>query len=120
VVDQANETFAEQEDKRYAELATKGYGSLQNAQQAASRIAAARATVARDNAALASATRQLDVIQAELGQAIAAIGATVRRQALVMGFSDTFAVIGTLLAIAAIVLLFARKVGVGSDVGGAH
>lgn len=74
VVDQANETFAEQEDKRYAELATKGYGSLQNAQQAASRIAAARATVARDNAALASATRQLDVIQAELGQAQAALG----------------------------------------------
>ncbi|ANY82767.1 hemolysin D (plasmid) [Microvirga ossetica] len=74
VVDQANETFAEQEDKRYAELATKGYGSLQNAQQAASRIAAARATVVRDNAALASATRQLDVLQAELGQAQAALG----------------------------------------------
>jgi DHA2 family multidrug resistance protein len=53
-------------------------------------------------------------------QAIAAIGATVRRQALVMGFSDTFAVIGTLLAIAAVVLLFARKVGVGSGAGGAH
>ncbi|WP_082145853.1 DHA2 family efflux MFS transporter permease subunit, partial [Microvirga massiliensis] len=30
-------------------------------------------------------------------QAIAAIGATVRRQALILGFSDTFAVIGTLL-----------------------
>jgi DHA2 family multidrug resistance protein len=53
-------------------------------------------------------------------QAIAAIGATVRRQALVMGFSDTFAVIGTLLVIAAVVLLFARKVGVGSGAGGPH
>ena len=53
-------------------------------------------------------------------QAIAAIGATVRRQALVMGFSDTFAVIGTLLAIAAVVLLFARKVGIGSGAGGGH
>jgi membrane fusion protein (multidrug efflux system) len=73
VVDQANETFAEQEDKRYAELASKGFGSVQNAQQAASRIAAARATVARDTAALASATRQLDVLQAELGQAQAAL-----------------------------------------------
>ena len=40
-VDQANLTFAEQEDKRYAALATTGYGSVQNAQQAASRIAAA-------------------------------------------------------------------------------
>jgi hypothetical protein len=44
-------------------------------------------------------------------KAIAAIGATVRRQALIMGFSVTFAVIGTLLAVAAIVLLFARKMG---------
>ena len=49
-----------------------------------------------------------------------AIGATVRRQALIMGFSDTFAVIGTLLAIAAVVLLFARKVGIGNGAGGAH
>ena len=31
-----------------------------------------------------------------------------------MGFSDTFAVIGTLLAIAAVALLFARKVSVGA------
>ena len=53
-------------------------------------------------------------------KAIVAIGAIVRRQALIMGFSDTFAVIGTLLAIAAVVLLFARKVGVGSSAGGAH
>jgi DHA2 family multidrug resistance protein len=53
-------------------------------------------------------------------QAIAAIGATVRRQALIMGFSDTFAVIGTLLAIAAVVLLFARKADAGSGTGGGH
>ena len=53
-------------------------------------------------------------------KAIGAIGAIVRRQALIMGFSDTFAVIGTLLAIAAIVLLFARKVSVGGGAGGAH
>ena len=53
-------------------------------------------------------------------KAIVAIGAIVRRQALIMGFSDTFAVIGTLLAIAAVVLLFARKVGIGNGAGGAH
>ena len=35
--------------------------------------------------------------------------AIVKRQALVMGFSDTFAVIGVVLAIAAVALLFARK-----------
>jgi membrane fusion protein (multidrug efflux system) len=73
VVDQANETFAEQEDRRYAELASKGFGSVQNAQLAASRIVAARATVARDTAALASATGQFDVLQAEFGQAQAAL-----------------------------------------------
>ena len=41
--------------------------------------------------------------------AIVQLGAIVRRQALIMGFSDTFAVIGILLAIAAIALLFAKK-----------
>jgi MFS transporter, DHA2 family, multidrug resistance protein len=38
-----------------------------------------------------------------------ALGAAVKRQALVMGFSDTFAVIGVLLAIAAVSMVFARK-----------
>ncbi|MFC2252283.1 HlyD family secretion protein [Labrys portucalensis] len=72
-VDLANQTFAEQEDKRYAELAQKGFGSVQNAQQAASRIAAARAAVTRDTAVLARATKQLDVNRAELTQAEAAL-----------------------------------------------
>ena len=44
----------------------------------------------------------------------------VRRQALIMGFSDTFAVIGTLLAIAAVALLFARRVKPTAGAGGAH
>ncbi len=73
VADQANQTFAEQEDTRYAGLAAKGYGSVQNAQQAASRFAANRAAVARDMAALASAVKQLDVLKAELAQAEAAM-----------------------------------------------
>lgn len=42
-------------------------------------------------------------------QAIIALGKTVKRQALVLGFSDTFAVIGVMLAIAAMLLLLARK-----------
>ena len=71
-VDQANLTFAEQEDKRYASLAATGYGSVQNAQQASSRIAAAHAAVARDTASLETATRQVDVLNAELAQANAA------------------------------------------------
>jgi DHA2 family multidrug resistance protein len=53
-------------------------------------------------------------------QAIVAMGNTVKRQALVMGFSDTFAVIGVMLAIAAIALLFARKGQPGAAAAGAH
>jgi DHA2 family multidrug resistance protein len=47
-------------------------------------------------------------------QAIVALGQTIKRQALVMGFSDTFAVLGVLLAIAAVSLLFAKKGRVGA------
>jgi membrane fusion protein, multidrug efflux system len=72
-VDQATLTFAEQDDKRYAQLASNGYGSVQNAQQAASRLAGGRAAVARDNATLANATKQLDVLKAELTQAQATV-----------------------------------------------
>ena len=45
---------------------------MQNAQQAASRSAAAKASVARDKAALETATRQIGVFKAELAQAQAA------------------------------------------------
>ncbi|WP_414650617.1 HlyD family secretion protein [Ensifer sp.] len=71
--DRADQTFAEQDDKRYSELAKQGFGTIQNAQQAASRIAAARAAVTRDGAALANAVKQLDVIKAEVAQAKAAL-----------------------------------------------
>jgi MFS transporter, DHA2 family, multidrug resistance protein len=53
-------------------------------------------------------------------KAIAAIGATVHRQALILGFSDTFAVIGVVLSLAAVALLFARKIQIGGASGGAH
>jgi hypothetical protein len=53
-------------------------------------------------------------------QAIVALGNIVKRQALIMGFSDTFALIGVVLAVAAVALLFARKVKVGAAGGGAH
>ena len=72
-LDEANATFAEQDDQRYAELAKKGFGSVQNAQEAASKIAAARAAVTRDTAVAATAARQLDVVKAELAQAQAAL-----------------------------------------------
>jgi DHA2 family multidrug resistance protein len=43
-------------------------------------------------------------------QAIIALGKAVKHQALVMGFSDTFAVIGVVLVLAAIAVTFTRKV----------
>src|ERR1700733_15156129 len=44
-VDRAVMPFAGQENKRYSDLAASGYGSVQNAQQAQSRIAGAEATL---------------------------------------------------------------------------
>ena len=71
-VDQANVTFAAQDDKRYTALAATGSGSVQNAQQAQARIASAQATLQRDNANLASALKQVDLLKAEIVQAGAA------------------------------------------------
>ena len=52
-------------------------------------------------------------------QAIIALGNTVKRQALVMGFSDTFAVIAAVLVFAAIAVAFTRKVKTAGG-GAAH
>src|ERR1700754_1752482 len=78
-VDRAVVTFAVQEDKRYTDLAGTGYGSVQNAQQAQSRSASAKATLNRDGANLASAEKQVDLLNAEIVQANAALA---RAQAL--------------------------------------
>src|ERR1700733_2996786 len=72
-VDQATAGFAAQENKRYTDLAATGYGSVQNAQQAQSRIAGARAAIARDSANLASALKQVELLKAEIVQADAAL-----------------------------------------------
>jgi membrane fusion protein, multidrug efflux system len=78
-VDDANVTFAAQDNKRYATLASSGYGSVQNAQLSQSKIASAEATRARDNANLTSSTKQVDLLKAEIVQAEAALA---RAQAL--------------------------------------
>ena len=44
-------------------------------------------------------------------QAIVALGNIVKRQTLIMGFSDTFALIGVVLAVAAVALLGDAKIG---------
>jgi DHA2 family multidrug resistance protein len=50
-------------------------------------------------------------------EAIMAIGNIVRRQALTMGFSDAFGAIGVMLTLAAIAVLFARKVSPAAGAG---
>jgi membrane fusion protein, multidrug efflux system len=72
-VDKATVTFAAQENKRYTDLATTGFGSVQNAQQAQSRNAGAEAAIARDTANLASALKQVDLLKSEIAQAGAAL-----------------------------------------------
>ncbi len=50
-------------------------------------------------------------------QAVVTLGRIVKRQALIMGFSDTFAIIALVLAIAAVALLFTRRSEAGSGAG---
>ena len=78
-VDNAAKTFAGQENKRYTDLAATGFGSLQNAQNAQARDAGADAAIQRDTANLVSARKQLDLLKAEIAQAVAA---SSRAQAL--------------------------------------
>jgi MFS transporter, DHA2 family, multidrug resistance protein len=52
-------------------------------------------------------------------QAIVALGNAVKHQALVMGFSDTFAVLAAVLVLAALAVTLTRKVK-GAGGAGAH
>ncbi|WP_373696696.1 MDR family MFS transporter [Microvirga yunnanensis] len=53
-------------------------------------------------------------------KALVVLGSAVRRQALIMGFSDTYAILGVLLVVAALSLLITRKVQAAAGAGGAH
>jgi MFS transporter, DHA2 family, multidrug resistance protein len=53
-------------------------------------------------------------------QAIVALGNAVKHQALVMGFSDTFAVLGVVLVVAAIAVLLTKRVKPAGGGAGAH
>jgi DHA2 family multidrug resistance protein len=57
-----------------------------------------------------------DIVTAQ-HKAVVAIGQSVRRQALIMGFADAFGAIGVMLTLAAIAVLFARKVKPGAGAG---
>jgi len=73
VSDQASETFAEQNNQRFAKLAQDGYGPVETAQQTASQIAQAQAQVARDKAALDAAQKQVATLTAQLAEAKATL-----------------------------------------------
>jgi membrane fusion protein, multidrug efflux system len=80
-VDQAQEIFARLDDRRYATLAADGWGTVQKAQQAASGIAASHAAVARDVAVFANATKQVEVLTAQLAAAKAQLAHALALQA---------------------------------------
>ena len=67
-VDQANLTYAEQENTRFSSLAKIGGASLEVAQQAASKRDTAQATLTRDTAAVTAAEEQVGVLQAQLAR----------------------------------------------------
>ena len=82
-IGKANATFAEQDAKRYSTLAATNSGSVQNAQQAETRSAMARATLERDSAALITALKQVDLLNADVAEAQANLvhSRAVERQA---------------------------------------
>ncbi|TRX73188.1 HlyD family secretion protein [Pseudomonas mangiferae] len=67
--DQAEQAFAEHELSRHERLAREGAGTVQNAQQARSRIDKARASLARSRASLLATRKQVDVLQAQVASA---------------------------------------------------
>jgi len=95
-VDLANQSFAAQDDRRYAALVAAGAASLQSAQQASSRNAALQAGISRDNAALASAIKQVDQMKADLAQAQATLlhdQAILRQAQLNLSYANVVAAV---------------------------
>jgi len=72
-IDKATLIFAEQDYARYKDLASRGAGTIQNAQRATSTRDAATATLARDEAALRAAQVQTKILRAQLEEANAAL-----------------------------------------------
>ncbi|WGF87977.1 HlyD family secretion protein [Marinivivus vitaminiproducens] len=72
-IDQANLTFAQKDYQRYTDLARRGNGSEQSAQDATARVQSADATLRRDQAAVVSADAELKTLEADLTQAEATV-----------------------------------------------
>ncbi|MHC6224104.1 HlyD family secretion protein [Pseudomonas sp. X10] len=66
---QAEMAFANHEVTRYSRLAEQGAGTVQNAQQARSRVDQAKARLANTQAALLAARKQVDILNAQVASA---------------------------------------------------
>lgn len=66
---QAEAAFADHETTRYSRLAEQGAGTVQNAQQARSRVDQARARLANAQAALLATRKQVDILEAQVASA---------------------------------------------------
>ncbi|MGF6230876.1 membrane fusion protein (multidrug efflux system) [Inquilinus ginsengisoli] len=71
--DKASEIYAQQNNQRFGTLAHEGFGSVQNAQQAQAQTADSQATVAKDEAGLDAAQKQVATLTAELAEAKATL-----------------------------------------------
>jgi membrane fusion protein (multidrug efflux system) len=68
-VDQASLTYTQQDNDRYISLARTGAGSVQNEQQAVSKLQVAQSILQRDQAAVLAAERQTGMLRAQLAKA---------------------------------------------------
>jgi membrane fusion protein (multidrug efflux system) len=72
-VDRANLTYTQQDNARYSSLARTGAGSVQNEQQAVSKLQIAQSTLQRDAAAVTAAERRTEMLRAQLAKAEAVL-----------------------------------------------
>jgi len=70
--DQAALVYSQQDFQRYTDLERTGYGTVQRAQQVQSDVVQKRAKLDSDKVGIASAEKQISVLQAQLDQARAA------------------------------------------------
>lgn len=92
--DSAEVSFAGHEWQRYQNLAGEGAGTLQNAQQATSRFATAKARLAQHQAALEAARQQIEVLRAGQDGARATLqnaNALQARAELNLSYTELFA-----------------------------
>ena len=88
--DQAALVYSQQDFQRYTDLAHTGYGTVQRAQQAQADVVQKQAKLDSDKAGIASAAKQIAVLEAQLDQAGAALAqqqATAHQAELNLGYA---------------------------------